>query len=328
VTIPNFGIRPRRYLLLLVALTVAAPGGGTMARLWHPNSKTEKFFGVVAHQLSSIRIVYRYSWRGGTPRTCRVVADLADPRKFDGEMLIWTKKKFPFPQIYHCVSDGVRIWWALPEVGANNKLIPGAWSIQYWPHGAPTGLPFTSFSGYAMGFIRNGLVPWSWRHRMELIHALHVGARITVTMRPAKAPRQLYRTYVVKMHSKLIAKMVMRLTMGRSLRIYSFRYWRRLHGRTIMVYHQWNKNFKFVNGAWIPTWIYDQRTAVLGAARLSPVTSVHILRVAVNPVLRPGQFRLLAPQGSSVFTNGPNKFTFVKYRYSNKLIIQKTGLEK
>ncbi|MGC8561284.1 MAG: hypothetical protein ACP5O1_11470 [Phycisphaerae bacterium] len=316
-----FNSRARQWAITGAAAACLAACGtaaaGSQAHLWSPASSGERLLQAASKEASTIRVVYRYSWRGHPAEVCRVASDLRAPWKFACQMVApMGKLRLPAPPIYWTVGNGTRTWWATPLVPASGQPRNGAWFVSFWPRGAPVGLPVNSTRQLGFGYIRAAMTPWSVSHELELLRfSRRAGDQLTVISRPAKYPHQVYRIYTASVGGKLLGRVVMRLRMGRSVRLYSTRVWKRgSGGRMVMLHHQWTEGFHRVDGVWIPTEIYDQRTDGSGQGKLAPATSVRILRASINPAFRPGYFVFRATQGSAVFTYGPNQFTFVHYR--------------
>ena len=299
-----------------VALSSRASAAEPRPHIWSPKSPEERLLREDSREVSTIRVVYRYSWRGHPVETCRVASDLDNPWKFACEMIAGRGKvRSPMPPIYWSVRNGTQIWWATPLVPPKGGRRRGAWFVSYWPKGASAGLPGSSEQQLGFGYIRAAVTPWSVSHASEFLRfSRRAGDQLTVSSRPAKYPHQVYRTYTARVGGKLLGRVVIRLRAGRSVRLYSTRVWkRRPGGRMVMLYHQWAKGFHRVNGVWIPTEIYEQRTDGTGRGKLAPTTWVHVLRVAINPVFHPGHFVFRATQGSLVFTYGTKTTTVVRY---------------
>ncbi|MGC8561286.1 MAG: hypothetical protein ACP5O1_11480 [Phycisphaerae bacterium] len=310
--------------VLFSVVAVVGPCSPAVARPWSPNSPTERFFAVAAKQVSTIRMVARFSYLGGPPATVRILAELTNPRKFDGEIMFPPRvtprkntgrdrsmaRKFIAPQIYHVVVNGEKVWWGQPAEGPN--VVPGAWYFSYFPKGHQF-LPYTSWSSYGVTLLRKALIPITIL-RNDGHKKMARGVSFRVTTRRAEVPGQVYRIYSAWYHRRQFSRIVMRINTSDGLRIYSTAVWVMVDGRLTLASKVWAGRFRRINGVWIPMKICERRLGDGRRSDLGPTTSLIISRTTVNPIFHQGQFHLVAPEGSLVYRGGSHNMNFVSYR--------------
>jgi hypothetical protein len=310
--------------VLVPSIVVSGYCVQALGRPWSPDSSTEKFLAVAARQVSTVRMVGRFSYMGGPATTVRILAILSNPAKFDGEIMFPPHpgpgkgngrktpalRRFAPPQIYHVVVNGEKIWWGQPAEGPD--VVPGAWYVSYFPQGR-TLLPYTSESNFGVALLRRALVPVSIRKGYAGRKMIE-GVTLSVHEKKENVPGEIYRVYSARYRGHVFSRIAMRLSTSQGLRIYSTSIWVMVGGHLTLASRVWARKFRRVSGVWIPMRIYQRRLAGASRSGLGPVTSLAITRIKINAPIRAGRFHFIAPDGSLVYRSASNTMNFVNYR--------------